>query len=661
MATNLTTSRAHRIPMPARVMLAALVACALVLVLAPTSARADDDYSITKVDIDATVATDGTITVVEDRTFDFSGSFNGVYWDIPDGSYDDRDVTVDVTSMGEVVDGRFSAFKQASSASKGDDGVFTARETTTDSGTSVTEAKIFSPQEDEVTTFRMTYTISGVTSAWADTGELYWKYVSDGWAVESEDVTCTVHLPVAAGATVTGGDNVRAWGHGPLDGTVSFSGNDVVFHNPGVGSSDYAEARITFPVSWLSAMTPGTTSKLDSILSEEQQWADDANAQRTRAQVMLYGVIGIVLAGAVLGFLNVFRVKRRYAAAHAPQFSDPYFRDVPSADHPCVLGVLWNGGTVPDDDFTAALMSLTDKDALGLEKVEREKRPKEDYRLTLQAARADALDDPCDKATVAFLRDMMSKDEAEGDATLDFSQIKKIAKKHPESYNESLTEWQDTIKGAAEARGLFTDDSKTGAMGLGILSMVEIVVAVSAFVGLIFMGIFSGGSLATTIVALVACLALAAAGGFGLVSSGSMEDLSREAIEIKAKMAALKKWLCEFTLLKEAVPTDVVLWDRLLVMAVVLGVADKVIDQLKVAAPEVLADPGLMPVYGWYYLGYGGLGRPADLLGQSFESAHSVSTAALASSSMSSGGGGGGGFSGGGGGGFGGGGGGGAF
>ena len=54
-------------------------------------------------------------------------------------------------------------------------------------------------------------------------------------------------------------------------------------------------------------------------------------------------------------------------------------------------------------------------------------------------------------------------------------------------------------------------------------------------------------------------------------------------------------------------------------------------------------------------------GNPAAAIGQSFEAAHSVSTAALASSSMSSGFGGGGGFSGGGGGGFGGGGGGGSF
>ena len=142
------------------------------------------------------------------------------------------------------------------------------------------------------------------------------------------------------------------------------------------------------------------------------------------------------------------------------------------------------------------------------------------------------------------------------------------------------------------------------------------------------------------------------------VIAGS-KDISDEAIEIKAKLEALRRWLKDFTRLEEAVPRDVVLWNRLLVMAVVLGVADEVIKQLKMAVPEVLERPR----------------HHADLrlvlrrsrrqalraASTSYAAAHHVSSAALAASSSSSGGGGGGGFSGGGGGGFGGGGGGGAF
>jgi uncharacterized membrane protein len=144
-----------------------------------------------------------------------------------------------------------------------------------------------------------------------------------------------------------------------------------------------------------------------------------------------------------------------------------------------------------------------------------------------------------------------------------------------------------------------------------------------------------------------------------VVAMVKCRDISREAIELKAQLEALRRWLKDFTRLNEAVPRDVVLWNRLLVMAVVLGVADEVIKQLKVAVPELMSDPAFMPTYGWYHDGPSG--RPYSSFQSGYGGAHSVSAAKLSASESSSGGGGGGGFSGGGGGGFGGGGGGGAF
>jgi uncharacterized membrane protein len=84
-----------------------------------------------------------------------------------------------------------------------------------------------------------------------------------------------------------------------------------------------------------------------------------------------------------------------------------------------------------------------------------------------------------------------------------------------------------------------------------------------------------------------------------------MPKLSNNAIEIKAKMKALKRWLLDFANLDEAVPQDVVLWNRLLVMAVVLGVFEQVIEKLEVVAPDVVDDPDFSPIYVWCGTGYG--------------------------------------------------------
>lgn len=60
---------------------AAVLAVMSILAAAP-AAHADDEYSITSVNIAAHVQADGTLDVWEERTFDFDGDFGGVYWDI---------------------------------------------------------------------------------------------------------------------------------------------------------------------------------------------------------------------------------------------------------------------------------------------------------------------------------------------------------------------------------------------------------------------------------------------------------------------------------------------------------------------------------------------------------------------------------------------------
>lgn len=158
---------------------------------------------------------------------------------------------------------------------------------------------------------------------------------------------------------------MRAWGHGPLDASLEFDGNDIVYTVPGVGTDEYAEARVTFPVSWLTGMVPSSISRLPNIRAEEQQWADEANARREQARRTI-AVCTVLGAGAVAGIVVLTVLfKLRYARKHKARFSDPYFRDVPSADHPAVLAALWEGGKVPGEAFTATLMKLTDDGVIG--------------------------------------------------------------------------------------------------------------------------------------------------------------------------------------------------------------------------------------------------------------------------------------------------------
>jgi uncharacterized membrane protein len=638
--------------------IAALLIALVVALVLPARLALADDYSIDQVNIDATVNTDGSVDVLEHRTFDFDGDFHGVYWKIPSGYYEGRMVEPTITTVGEMVSGTFVPFDEDYS---GYDHTYQV-----DDYGSYVRVKLYSAHSDEDATFVIGYTDSNLAARYDDVSELYWKFVSDGWDVTSHNVTCVVHLPVPAGKQVEPEENVRAWGHGPLDASVSFDGNDVVYVVPGVGTSEFAEARITFPDDWLSDATSQGGTVLQEILAEERAWADEANARRTRARRLTYGGAGIEAIATIGSIIAAIYAMVRYRRTHKAAFDDKYFRDVPSDDHPAVLGALYRDGSVSGEDFTATLMRLTDMGAITLELVTIESKgmlgrvkTREDYRLTL-TSRAETMDmSDIDRKALDTIFEKVgrfapsNKGDGKAGTSVCFGDLEKVAKKHPERYHDAFSNWNAKVDATVATRQFFREcKGKPSGRALAITCFVLDVVL---FVASVLLLIATEAWLLFTPLILLQILGCI----LSIYIAIKCVPISDEAIELKAKLEALRRWLKDFTRLEEAVPRDVVLWNRLLVMAVVLGVADEVIKQLKMIAPEMLESSAMAPTYGWYYVGPHG--RPYESFNSSYESAHHVSSAALAASESSSGGGGGGGFSGGGGGGFGGGGGGGAF
>ena len=64
------------------------------------------------------------------------------------------------------------------------------------------------------------------------------------------------------------------------------------------------------------------------------------------------------------------------------------------------------------------------------------------------------------------------------------------------------------------------------------------------------------------------------------------------------QVAGLKKFLKEFTLIKEREPIEVKLWNEYLIYAQIFGIADEVADQFKKLYPEIITD---MDSYGYDY------------------------------------------------------------
>lgn len=633
----------QRCPFARFASICALVALALLLL--PAAAHADG-YSMAQTYISATVEADGSLTVVEGRQFDFDDDINGVFWEINTGSNQQGGTAgVDVLSVEE----EDTAFNKVDSANKGDSGVYTVEQT----GDGV-RIKVFSPHESgDSAIYYVSYTMTGAVMNWADTAELYWKFVGDGWSADSDDVEMEVCFAnAAAGTAAVKGDNFRAWGHGPLTGDVSLDEDEpmVTYTIPCVRQGEFAEARIAFPSDWVPQLAASGEERMSTILSEEKEWADEANARRAHARMIAnaLAVLSVVAAVAFTGTIVMLKLRKRKPK---PLFQDEYFRDVPSADHPAVLSALMSWNEVPDRAYIATLMKLTDDRVIKLEQATVTKvkkgllgREKEEqtYRITVtdeawKAAKKDGIDRDVLKVFFAGV-----KPDKDGVRSRTFSELEEYASERTTSVGDKLEDYQSTVKGKLEARELIASD---GTVAL-VAGLVLGIIIVFGILGSLFYTDFADANVGAAMISIPVTIV-------GFVLSCTFRRYTSEGAEVAARCKALKHWLEDFTRLKEAVPSDLILWNKLLVMGVALGVSKEVLRQLAEAVPADLRNSDDFydnyPCYWWYYHHYGNE-SPLD----SFNDVYHETIRELASSSDSSSAGSGGGFSGGGGGGVGG-------
>ena len=635
---------------PARFVLSLIVACVLWLAICacivPASAHASKSHECTSDTINATVVTDGSLRVIDARTYSFEGRYTltAAVLDPPSAGavivngvsvIDENGVTtqlVEVPFQG--------SWRTAGGPASGHYSVDVAENT----------VYAFSTTEDAKKTFVFDFTYTNAVTQYDDVSVLYWQFVGPNWDVDTEDVNAYVHLPVPPGQSVIGGENVYAFGHGNLNGSVSFNADGIVgFAVPRVREGSFAEMRVAFPASW----TPGVAASqresgdgLPQVLEEEQAWERQAQTQRLIDVLMLVIPLLVSLACLVIAIVLFLR----YGREHKPSFDGEYWRDVPEkGTNPAVIArlVRWNK---PDaNDLTAVLMHLSN---LGVVSISRESvieerkilgdRERTVYRLginpekratvELDSIDAKALDLVFDKIGVQY-----------GSITLD--DIEAYAKDHAQSYVNSMELWQGTIGAEIDRRGFFEKAGESCKRAFQVAAAALIVIG--AGVGIVaenfmpLIGLVPGALIL-------------------LVFAHFMPRRSVEAVEIQARCDALKRWFKDFTALDEAVPTDAKVWGELLVYAYIFGVADQVVGDLNRVAPDIWNDDVFVGSMLWYYNPYMAMhagAASAGFFGDAFEntmnSAQSVISAAKGGGGNGSFGGGGG-FSMGGGGGFGG-------
>jgi len=576
-----------------RALLFLLVVVAALAVAAPASAK---EFRIPRLEVEVELHPDGSMDVVERFTYDFDGVFNVGTRYIERGDYY------------EVVDMR-------------------ATENGEPRPTLIDDPSNFEWDLGGATgvhVYEVSYTVLGAAQVGPDVAELEWLWVGRDFPALGElDVTLTVPGD---------GTGVRAWGHGPLDGEVRPEGNTVRFTVDGVPAGQFVEGRVTVPADQFT-VAPEGGPRLPDILEEEQERADEANDKRNRVKALNLSSPLVAL----LGFVAFIVIWSRWGNdPPRPDDIGDYWREVPE-EPPAVVASMLTWARQPDATaFSATVVDLAQRGYLTISE-ERQDRfllpDKTDFRFERQVADAGSVPERKNSELQPYERKVLDRLFAGGDVTTQ-SELIAWAKGAPSTANSFWTGFQSAVKSDIKQRG-YIAPGRFAAYGLQVLNIGLLI----AF-GALALSQFAIGGL----ICLLAAFVLVP---FSLLLRKKTEVGTRRVTEWEA----LRRFLKDFSRLDEAPIGHMALWERYLVYAVGLGVADELVEGLRLKVPEISS--GSSSFAPWYIgMSSGGPDGGGDGIGSigSFASSFgSATTAAFAPPSSGSGGGGG--FSGGGGGG----------
>ena len=485
-------------------------------------------------------------------------------------------------------------------------------------------------------TFKISYTIVDAIKNYADCSEFYWQFISTESAIPADNVTGTVTLP----SSVSQNEDFRVWAHGPLNGNImKVSNNTAKFEVSNLYAYTMLEVRIVTPTYVFETNENRVSSyKLNSILSQEQTWADEANIQREAyakrqqfikiAKIVLFIVtntIGIILANYLIKKIKKYKEELEKAPNITPSMPSKYFRDIPNeVQTPAQAAFLYyfkssNLSVHIPNVISATILDLCLKKYLSFETINNKKN---ELKIILNDDK-NLSDLSRDEITVYQMLEKVS-------STKEFTMkdFEKYCKNHSTSIMNKYNKIEPEVKNELVFQGsydkkLINEYQDFLGKGIGFMFLA------------IFCVIFMFASIIPSIICAVYCFKI----------GNRYNTLTQKGVDEKEAWKGLKNFMEDFSMMDKKEVPELVLWEKYLVYATAFGISDKVLKQLKVVYPQI-TDEQFMRSYNYSYL-Y--LMSHSNFSNNFVRSITSSVTSAYNSVNYSSGSGGGGGFSGGGG------------
>ena len=435
-------------------------------------------------------------------------------------------------------------------------------------------------------TYQISYKVNDAIAKYNDYAELYWQFIGEDFEIDADKITGTIYLPF----NVTNKEDIRVWGHTrDLNGEIYVTDlNKIEFTVNNYSSGNYIEIRTLIPNDLISySARTYDTNILEKVLSEEEKWANEANKRRKAKENLLkiIKIISIVLS-VIFGIIIFVKIVKliKLEKKIKPTTKLQYYRDLPYEDAtPGEALFMITSGTRKGflDGFAANILDLCLKKYITLEVVERKNKIKKDeIKINILNKQSNYLKED-EKLTLELLKKAQKEDRE-----LTTKVITKYFEKNPTEIILLNKQVEEILEKREQETGKFVKKAQNEYNNqLAIVSVYIGISIISAFVS----------------------IPLAIILGLNCILSGllayKINVFTQKGVDEKEQWKAFKKYMEEFSLLKDKEVPALAIWEKYLVFATAFGISDKVLKQLKVVYPEILdMNSSLYTTYSYIHI-----------------------------------------------------------
>lgn len=537
----------------------------------------DDDksYSISYANIDLFVEENGNLHVKEKLHYSFSGTYSGVYRDIPIKS-GERIENLQISTQG--------AYSTFSAADR--------------NGMKRVTVYLYSdPQKttritDKDVDVFIEYDFINVIKIYNDVAELQYKLWGEDWDVDVSQVNSNIHIKSSSG--------VQYWLNPPYYvENSSWQGNILKVTSQSISPGNFFEVRMAIPKDQFAA-NPQYAQKINinglpEIERIQQDYENELNFKTT-----LYSILAVLF---LLAWLVPLLIYFRYGREPKINYQAEYERDIPTDDAPAVVNAISGKGLgkkvgEPDmDGFRATIMDLINRKYLIIEDIPSKLDEDKNNSLSLKINDNKDLNELTNFESVVI--NFLSYFEEGGVIYLDTLKHDLKDKSTAESFRDSYNTWKDDLKDEFLSDEVMSKIFlKKGDTYLKIFGIIALVAAAVTF----FLTI--SDPLPAASYALVASIILGIVAVISLIMPQKIAgQWTTYGEEYDAKWRNFAKYIKDFSLIKEYPPESIIVWNKYLVYATALGIADKVRKTMEMSLPSdelARSDIYLFHYYGGY-------------------------------------------------------------